>query len=301
MSNAPPHAHARRQRSDQVGAVERRLASLSPHLRLTQATRPPGHAPSPNRRARPTSSRVWPPRAFVPALSGAILTVGSVAAQEPNPSTLVQRAFCKPVFFVNDVRHAAGSGFLLETLNGRRRTYLFTAQHLFSVPADQMNVLARSAACKPPTGTTTFVTGAAVRIRGAHPMGPPRSFKDVAVFPVIGRSPGLPLASRDVAPGDPVWLLAQPASGVATPGLLHRAWVLRTQGFLAFRYDDQSLGPDQTSGAALINAAGEVVGLNVGYTRSSSGELIGVGDRLAVLQAVVADLPQSFLPASSSD
>ena len=132
-------------------------------------------------------------------------------------------------------------------------------------------------------------------------MGPPGSFKDVAVFPVIGHSPGLPLASRDVAPGEFVWLLAQPANGGETSRLLHRAQVLRTAGFLAFRYDNQSLGADQTSGAALINAAGEVVGLNVGYTRLLNGELIGVGDRVGVLQAVVTHLPQSDLPASSSD
>ena len=293
MSNAPPppYAHARRLRRDQVEALERRLASFSPHLRLTQATRPPGNAPSPNRRARPTRLKRCLPLALALALSGPFLSLGVVKAQEAVPSTLVQRAFCKPVFVVDNVRHAAGSGFLLETFTGRRRTYLFTAQHLFSVPSDKMDVLAKSAACKPPASTTTFVTGAAVRIRGAHPLGPPRAFKDVAVFPVIGHSPGLLLASRDVAPGEPVWLLAQPASGAETSSLLHRAQVLRTEGFLAFRYDDQSLGPDQTSGAALINAAGEVVGLNVGYTRSSRGELIGVGDRLAVLQAVVADLP----------
>lgn len=121
-------------------------------------------------------------------------------------------------------------------------------------------------------------------------MGTPSELKDIAVFPVAGFSPGLPLATLDAKPGDAVWLLAKPAAGREVASLLHRARVVTSAGFLAYRYDDQSLGPDQTSGAAVINAAGEVVGLNVGYTRVQ-GELIGVGDSLATLQAVAQALP----------
>ena len=200
------------------------------------------------------------------------------------------RSLCKPIFTIDGGRRASGTGFLMETIAGRRRTYLFTAQHLFSIAPRELPAHATRADCVTPTSARSFATGAAIAIAGAHPMGPPGDYKDIAVFPVIGHSPGLPLATRDVAPGDFVWLLAQPASGRELQSLLHRARVLRTQGFLAYRYDDQTLGADQTSGAAVINAAGEVVGLNLGYTRATNGDLIGVGDRLSALQAVVSAL-----------
>ena len=233
--------------------------------------------------------------AVSPAGEGHTQPPGSLA-----PSTLVLRSFCKPTFTVDGVKRSSGTGFLLETLEGRRRTYLFTAQHLFSVVPAEMGEHVTHAECKTPTGSRVFTTGAAIPIAGAHPVGPPSELKDVAVFRVIGHSPGLPLATRDVAPGDTVWLLAKPASGRELGTLLHRALVLRTEGFLAYRFDDQSLGPDQTSGAAVINVQGEVVGLNVGYTRSK-GELIGVGDRLSTLAAAVKALPQDGSGPSALD
>lgn len=172
----------------------------------------------------------------------------------------------------------------------RRTTYLVTAQHLFSAPSATLGKHVSRAECRPPTSSTTFNTGAAITIPGAHPLGSPSELKDVAVFPVIGFSPGLPLAALEAEPGDAVWLLAKPASGRESSQLLHRARVIKSSGFLAYRYEDQSLGPDQTSGAAVVNAEGEVVAVNIGYTRLQ-GQLIGVGDSLATLQAVVKALP----------
>ena len=76
-----------------------------------------------------------------------------------------------------------------------------------------------------------------------------------------------------------------------TRALLHRATVLQIEGFLAYGFDDGKLNTDPTSGAAVLNQAGEVVGLNIGYNRSSNERLVEVGDRLATLQRVVAALP----------
>ena len=155
--------------------------------------------------------------------------------------------------------------------------------------------------CTSPMSAKPFVTGPAINIPGAHAMGTPREFEDIAAFAVIGHSPGLPLAGADVLPGDAVWLLAKVASGHEIGTLLHRAIVGRSEGFLAYRFDDQTLGPDQTSGGAVINAAGEVVGLNIGYTRTADGQLVGVGDRLSRLKEAVRSFPHDGSAPSPTD
>ena len=206
------------------------------------------------------------------------------------PGTLAQRGFCEPTFTVNARAQRSGSGFLLYGGGYPRRTYLFTAQHLFGVPASDMPTHVTAASCASPQTGHSYPAAAAIAIKGAHPMGPLESLKDVAVFPVLGRSPALSLADGDVTPGTPVWLLARVKSGAETGLLLHRALAGRADGYLVYRFDDQSIGLDQTSGAAVLNAAGQVVGLNVGYGRSVSGQLVGVADALSTLRGVVDGL-----------
>ena len=207
------------------------------------------------------------------------------------PSFLALRSYCAPTFVIDHISRTEGTGFLLERIKGTRRTYLFTAQHLFPAPSAELPARVGSASCASPETKRLFVAGAAIAIPGAHPMGPLPELKDVAVFPIQGWSPGLPLATGEVEPGDPVWLLAKVKSGKETAVLLHRAVVGRSQGFLAYRFDDQTIGLDQTSGGAVLNRNGEVVGLNVGYGRLANGSLIGVADALDTLQTVVSRLP----------
>lgn len=213
------------------------------------------------------------------------------AAPLGSPGALAQRAFCEPTFVADGTPRRSGSGFLLYGRKYPRRTYLFTAQHLFSLPAEEMPRRVTSAVCASPETGRAYPTAAALSVTGAHPMGPLDSLKDVAVFPVRGRSPGLSLAEQDVSPGEVVWLLARVRSGSETSMLLHRAVAGASSGYLVYKFDDQTIGLDQTSGSAILNSAGEVVGLNVGYGRATGGQLVGVANRWSTLKAVVDELP----------
>ena len=207
------------------------------------------------------------------------------------PDFLVLRSYCAPTFVVDQISRPEGTGFLVERLGTARKTYLLTAQHLFPQSSAALPSHVTSARCEPNASRRSYKTGAALTIPGAHPMGALSQLRDVAAFPVIGWSPGLSLAAVNVRPGDPVWLLARVKSGRETGTLLHRAVVGRANGFLAYRFDDQSIGLDQTSGGAVLNRDGDVVGLNIGYGRLPNGSLFGVGDSLDTLRSVVADLP----------
>lgn len=210
----------------------------------------------------------------------------------PGPQAAVIHAlspfFCKPRFTIDLIARPSGTGFLLEGLTKPRRTYLLTAQHLFSAPWRDMPRRVTSAECASPLSGEMVAAGAAIAIPGAHPMGLLSQLRDVAAFPLRRAAPGLRLASHDVWPGDDVWLMALPASGREVGLLLHHARVGRSEGFLAYAFDDASIGLDQTSGAAVLNAAGEVVSLNVGYGHLPSGQIYGVGNRLATLRQILS-------------
>ena len=235
----------------------------------------------------PGAGRPRPARlviALIAALSG-------LSATRDAPDALVQRGFCEPSFSIDGTVRRNGTGFLLYDLGSPRHTFLVTAQHLFSVAPPEMPARVAGATCKSPATGRSYATGPAILIQGAHPMGPLNELKDLAVFPVQGRSPGLTLADRDVEPGAVVWLLARVKGGAETASLLHRAIAGRADGYLVYRFDDQTIGLDQTSGAAVLNSTGEVVGVNVGYGRAQNGALVGVADQFATLRAVVAGLP----------
>ena len=224
-------------------------------------------------------------------LSACVAAALCLSATTDPPSPLVLRSFCEPTFTIDGTARRNGTGFLLYGLGAPRRTYLFTAQHLFPVAASDMASRVTGASCASPVTARSYSTGPAIPVEGAHPMGPLNTLKDIAVFPVKGRSPGLSLAEADVTPGSVVWLLARVKSGGETNTILHRAIAGSSVGYLVYRFDDRFIGLDQTSGGAVLNSTGEVVGLNVGYGRATDGALVGVANRLTTLRGVVAGLP----------
>ena len=92
----------------------------------------------------------------------------------------------------------------------------------------------------------------------------PFSSRDVAAFRTdgAGLAPGR-LASRRPVVGDPVWLAAKPGNG--SSGRTAKAVVVEsTAETLVFRYEDPDQPPKYSSGAPLLDRAGDVVGLKVG-------------------------------------
>lgn len=77
------------------------------------------------------------------------------------------------------------------------------------------------------------------------------------------------LAAAPPAKGDRVWLLSPLPSGTAQ---LHPATCYGFRdGEVGFKYDDRDLDLRGTSGAPILNGAGEVVGINIGSFKSDKG------------------------------
>jgi hypothetical protein len=116
--------------------------------------------------------------------------------------------------------------------------------------------------------------------------------RDVAAFPLdTAKAPihpvRLKLAAAAPKVGDSVWLLAQVPEGAPPSQLLHHAVVRSsTDQALQYAFDNVGLNLQGTSGAPVVNAAGEVVGTNLGGG-TLPGKLIGVGNSLASLRALL--------------
>ncbi|WP_437606774.1 trypsin-like peptidase domain-containing protein [Sorangium sp. So ce834] len=89
---------------------------------------------------------------------------------------------------------------------------------------------------------------------------------DVAAFraPASLYARALRLAPRNAAPGEDVWLVAEVLGGKSAGQRLHRARVVHSRPtLLAYQFEDTTLELRATSGAPVVNAGGEVVGLQV--------------------------------------
>lgn len=225
----------------------------------------------------------------------ALAVLGSAApacAQDKQPDTATQ-AICRPQFLVDGGALDAGTGFVID-LPGKTGPYLLSALHLFGpnggmaadVPWNAMPARAKLGQCK------AFVDGAAWKGGAALPVpAAPLTTRDVAAFPLdpasLGKAPHLKFAAAPPKPGEPVWLVAQ-VIGAPRALLLHRATVLPGEpDLLSFRYDDPTVEIRATSGAPIVNAAGEVVGLNLGGQMRGK-DMVGIADTAAEVQAALA-------------
>ncbi|MBF5043372.1 trypsin-like peptidase domain-containing protein [Aggregicoccus sp. 17bor-14] len=101
----------------------------------------------------------------------------------------------------------------------------------------------------------------------AHGAPPGDNSKDLAAFiaPESAASRVLPLATQNPKVGDDVWLVAEVRGGRSVGTHLHRARVVESKRTtLAYTFEDPTLELRATSGAPVVNAKGEVVGVNLG-------------------------------------
>lgn len=228
--------------------------------------------------------------------SFAVLLAAHTAAA---PSPTVQNAICSPVFQADGRAFSAGTAFALELPQPAPRTLLVTAIHIFGptggldeqIPAVELSRRVSLAGCKAVGLDEIWYAGRALTLLDAHAMddGP---YRDLAAFALD--TTGAPihpvrlkLAATAPKVGDSVWLLAQVPEGALPNQLLHHAVVRSsTDKALQYAFDNAGLNLQGTSGAPIVNAAGEVVGTSLG-SGTLLGKLIGVGNSLASVRALL--------------
>ncbi|MCY1009364.1 DUF4240 domain-containing protein [Nannocystis pusilla] len=194
-------------------------------------------------------------------------------ADDPGAPTLARGAVNKPEFVSVVGPFAAGSAFPL-AFPELGRDLLVSCQHLFgpagglskAVPGELMDRFVESVNLTDPfDGAPTGVAGRSLVISGATGDDPTR---DLCAF-ALPAGHGLPLlrlAARSPIPGDVVFLAGSVRAGAPRTRRLHRAVKVaddRGLGVVAFDRPDLVLGG--TSGAPLLSAQGEVVGLLVRF------------------------------------
>jgi len=211
-----------------------------------------------------------------------------------------QSAICRPEMTVDGQRYEAGTAFIVD---GPQRL-LVTAHHLFGnmggldeeILWSEMPRRATAVRCVQLQGKGEWKTGAALAIDGAVPLSPILSteLRDIASFPVTGdaaKLPALRLAESEPATGSKVWLVAQIKGGDPVI-LLHRATVVgHEKGAMIYAFDNKQIELQATSGAPVVDAAGKLVGINLGGTsEEGSSEVQGLADSLTVVKNALSGL-----------
>ncbi len=232
------------------------------------------------------------------AMAGVCLPLPATA--QPAPLTAAADAICKPLFRIDGRPLAAGTAFLLQPEAPGQPPVLVTALHLFgpdgglprAVPPEALPRRVALDRCQTLSRPGMWGGGRALSIPGAAPGGTGLPLRDIAAFAVdivsVQRIQPLRLASSPPAVGEPVWLVASVIRGAPTRQLLHRAHVVHSSDDqLQYSYDNPALELRATSGAPVVNARGEVVGVNLGGG-VRQGETFGIADSLTTIRAAVA-------------
>lgn len=221
----------------------------------------------------------------------------AVAQQQPGAPLGVDRSACRPSFTVDGQTYQAGTGFLVE---GGGKTWIVTAHHVFGqgggMPTDiswqDLPAKVPTLRCQPLNGRRLWTTGAPVAIPGAAPGEHEDTLNDIAAFAIEIDAPMRPfvlkLAAQPPKPRDTVWLLASLAGGAPPSQMLHRATVAKVSpgGGMIFLYDNPNLEIRATSGAAILNGEGQVVGVNFGGG-PKNGRIYGFATGLPALRAAI--------------
>lgn len=209
--------------------------------------------------------------------------------KKARPPRVPKGSILRPEFGLASSKKLRAGTAVVVTIDKKQPPVVLTAWHLFGpaggmpdqIAAKDLSTAVRSLALR------RALTGRKPRkpIRCGAPLhipesgalfGPPASKAgDVVAFkaPKSARSMALPLAKKNPAAQDPLWLLGQAGR---SPKRLHRVTCQGVhEGALAYIYADGSLRLRATSGAAIVNAKGEVVGINFGGGKDDEGRLWG--------------------------
>lgn len=230
---------------------------------------------------------------------------GAVTARSPVPPgsgpALPVNFVGRPTFFSAIGPFSAGTAFFLSTGSGQP-PLVVTAHHIFG-PAGGLSRKMKPAELDGfiwKIGLEDFVSGDKfeVPVRSVVLKGEKQSGKgsetflkypDLAVFQTTGKADCRPvkLAERSLRQGDSVWLAARAKSGAPENGVLHEAKVAGVfDDYVSCRFVDHGLVMAGASGAPVLDAGGEIVGVYSGSS-NGSGEVLGIMVPVGVIRRAI--------------
>lgn len=213
-------------------------------------------------------------------------------------------ATCRPAFAVDDGTMSAGTVFLLDMTEPPSPSnplaprppalFLVTALHLFGpngglaaqIPSEHLPDHVKMTACISADGQH-WAARRTLAIAGAVPMATP--FRDVAAFAAdpasLNGATRLQLADKAAAVGDEVWVVAS----MGGDGRIRRYGarvIYNGPDALQYAFVDGTLALQASSGAAVVDGAGRVLGLHLGGGKDR-GDLLGMAVPLDRLRALI--------------
>lgn len=218
-------------------------------------------------------------------------SAGLSGEEDSLPGPQVPNGFLfRPIFKTTQGTIRAGSAFVIQ-LPTSKRPIVITALHLLGPAGGLRQDIAAKDAPKAVSSVSlvecfneTFkveIDGKPLAILDAAPLRSQSAAGDILAFwtSADSRLAARPLADRVPGKGEPVWLAAQLVQGAPRTRRLHRGVSLgvdKDSDFL-FQYDNAGIALRATSGAPVLNAAGEVVAINLGGGRYD-GQMIGIAN-----------------------
>jgi hypothetical protein len=167
-------------------------------------------------------------------------------------------------------------------LKGGTQTYIVSARHLLGpeggfakqTPAEKVPEFVKSIDISSFSGGNRHydVTGLLVPAKQLKPIGGP-PVNDMAVYlnqDSSAQSQAVVLADQVPAVGEPVWVIARVRGGVPEGEIMHSAKVISNNGWLVIQFDNDNIITAGASGAPVLNAAGEVVGVYSAHSTTSA-------------------------------
>jgi|GEM_PF-1959755 len=187
----------------------------------------------------------------------------------------------KPTFTTSEGPVAAGTASVVRVGD---KTWLVTAHHLFGpnggmastyLPHELPSVVKGGKASSPMPGGKVVQAGAPAVIADAEAFSDGNARGDLAALPVKKVTGDvLQLAEGPPANGAPVWMLADPNNAEAGA---HLGWIAyTTEGQYLYYFHQADLDLAGTSGAALVDAKGHLIGVHV-----AGGEVDGAAFGMA--------------------
>ncbi len=204
---------------------------------------------------------------------------------------LLSSAF-KPTFVSSEGNKEAGTAFVVMH---KENFYAVTAHHLFSEAGgfsrehswkelgylvSKVNLQCLS------NKTIKYSAGRAVSINGAKSVSNRTGKNDIAIFK-MNQKPNnyLKVAKTPPKIGEVVWLYGL-VYNRPEKLLLHEAVVVKyNKNWISYQFKDPGLILNGTSGAAILNQSGEVIGINLSGG-DQNGKLYGYGNPLSSIQEI---------------